>query len=106
MFTGVAAYGIFSAAKLLRRFLYFVYRHTLRRGFDLKARYGSTTLKSWAVVTGGSDGFGLDICHKMAELGFNICMIARNEEKMKEKLASIPNNVEKKYIVANFFEMT
>ena len=58
------------------------------------------------VVTGGSDGFGLDICHKMAKLGFNICMIARNEEKMKEKLASITNDVEKKYIVADFFEMT
>jgi len=41
------------------------------------------------VITGGSDGYGLDICHKLAAQGFNICMVARNEEKMKNKLAEI-----------------
>ena len=33
-------------------------------------------------------------------------MISRNEAKMKEKLAEIAHQVETKYIVADFFEMT
>lgn len=38
-------------------------------------RYGENT---WAIVTGGSDGIGLGFCEELADLGFNICMIARN----------------------------
>ena len=70
------------------------------------ARYGSKTKKSWVVVTGGSDGFGYEICKKFAAKGFNICIIARNEQKMKEKLATLPTNIETMYIVADFFGMT
>ena len=73
---------------------------------NLYNKFGSKDKKSWAIVTGGSDGYGLDICHKLADQGFNICMIARNENKIKQKLAEIPNSqVEKKYIVADFFAM-
>lgn len=49
-------------------------------------RYGANT---WAVVTGGSDGIGLGFCEEFAALGFNICMIARNEAKMDNALAKI-----------------
>ena len=46
----------------------------------------------------------------MAAKGFNICMIARNEEKMKQKLGEITEktsgNVKTMYIVADFSEMT
>lgn len=42
-------------------------------------RYGPNT---WAVVTGGSDGLGLGFCEELAAIGFNICMIARNKNKM------------------------
>ena len=105
-FMAAAGIGLLMTASLLRRFGAFVFRHTLRRGYDLKARYGSKTQKSWVVVTGGSDGYGLDICQKLAKKEFNICMISRNEAKMKEKLAEIAHQVETKYIVADFFEMT
>mmetsp|Transcript_10725 Transcript_10725/g.13389 ORF Transcript_10725/g.13389 Transcript_10725/m.13389 type:complete len:135 (-) Transcript_10725:641-1045(-) len=104
--TAAAAYGLFSAAKFTTRVLSFLWRHTMRRQLDLYAKYGSKTKKSWAVVTGGSDGYGLDMCHKLAAQGFNICIIARNEEKMKQRLSEIKANVEKKYVVADFFEMT
>ena len=53
---------------------------------NFKERYG---LKSWAVVTGGSDGVGLGFCEELAALGFNICMIARNKAKMESALAKI-----------------
>ena len=46
--------------------------------------------RSWAVVTGGSDGIGLEMCKYLArEHGFNIAMVARNEAKMIEKLAEV-----------------
>ena len=44
----------------------------------------------------------------MAAAGFNICMIARNEEKMKEKLDLIQKSYPKiktMYIVADFSKM-
>jgi len=99
-------YGLFKFARLGLNVCYFFYRHFLRPSRDLLAKYGSKSKKSWAVVTGGSDGYGLDICHKLASQGFNICMVARNEQKMKEKLAEIKSDVEKKCIVADFFKMT
>lgn len=36
-----------------------------------------------AVITGGSDGIGLAIATLFAKEGANICLIARNEEKLK-----------------------
>jgi len=36
-------------------------RHFLRRAYNMHQRYGKQ--HSWAVVTGGSDGIGLEICH-------------------------------------------
>ena len=44
---------------------------------------------SWVVVTGGSDGIGLEICKQMARQGFNVCIVGRNEEKIKEKFVEI-----------------
>jgi len=41
------------------------------------------------VVTGGSDGIGFGMCKKLAGEGFNICIISRNEGKMKDKLKEI-----------------
>ena len=73
---------------------------------DLFKKYGG--FGSWAVVSGGSDGIGLEYCKELARQGFNICMVARNEQKMIEKLAEVKevnSAIETKYIVANFFEM-
>ena len=41
-----------------------------------------------------------------AEQGFNICIIGRNEEKMKEKLKLMPNGVETMYVIADFAKMS
>ena len=41
------------------------------------------------MVTGGSDGIGLAMCHELAAQGFNICMVSRNKEKIDTKLAEI-----------------
>ena len=69
-------------------------------------RYGRD---SWAVVTGGSDGLGLGFCQELAEIGFNICIIARNKNKMEAALEKLrylheEREIKTKYIVADFVD--
>ena len=78
-------------------------RHYLRRPLNFKQKYGRED--SWVLVTGGSDGVGLEVCQQMARQGFNICMVARNEAKMAEKLAHITESfpqVKVKSVVFDF----
>ena len=41
------------------------------------------------MVTGGSDGIGLEICEQLAAQKFNICIVGRTKSKMDEKLAAL-----------------
>ena len=106
-----AGYGLWRFTSIASSCVGFIWRHTCRREQDLYELYGATKTplkRSWAVVTGGSDGYGLDICNKLAAKGFNICIVARNEAKMQEKLAEIKKVaplVQTKCVVADFFEM-
>lgn len=43
------------------------------------------------VITGGSSGIGLALAQKLAEAGGKIWLIARNEEKLKAALESLPD---------------
>ena len=56
---------------------------------NLNQKYGRIDNSAYAVVTGGSDGIGLELCHQLAEHGFNICIVSRNKTKVDEKLAEI-----------------
>ena len=45
------------------------FRHWCRCRQDLRRKYGRTGLRekeAYAVVTGGSDGIGLELCHQLA----------------------------------------
>jgi len=44
------------------------------------------------LVTGASQGIGLEICRQFAELGAIVIMVARNLEKLEAARDSIPNN--------------
>ncbi|TNV76896.1 hypothetical protein FGO68_gene12765 [Halteria grandinella] len=86
--------------------LSFLYRHLIKKEKDLIATYGQKD--TWAVVTGGSDGIGEQFCHDLAEKGFNICIIARNEKKMQEKLAQISHGkkIKTRYVVGDLAALT
>lgn len=58
-----------------------------RRKQDLKSKYGREG--AYAVVTGGSDGIGLELCTQLASQGINIFMISRSKDKCDEKLQEI-----------------
>ena len=46
------------------------------------------------------------MCHYLAKEGFNICIVARNEDKIREKLIEIKKQagrkLETKYVLADF----
>jgi len=44
------------------------------------------------VVTGGSQGIGLEICRQFAELGATVISVARNPERLETAKAAIKNN--------------
>jgi len=60
---------------------------------DLYAKYGCSKAgekKSWAMVTGATDGIGLALAKVLAdEQGFNILMVSRSTEKLEAKRAEI-----------------
>jgi len=74
------AFGLFTA-------VVWVYRTicVLARSFGLgtrctTARYGE---KSWAVVTGATDGIGKAACMYLAKEGFNVVLISRTLSKLE-----------------------
>lgn len=65
--------------------------------------------ESWALVTGGSDGIGLEMARQLAnDYKYNICIMARNEQKIKQKLKEIENEfkVKTKCLVTDFSKLT
>ncbi|RNA39441.1 very-long-chain 3-oxoacyl- reductase [Brachionus plicatilis] len=71
--------------------------------------YGSADLKkigSWAVVTGCTDGIGKAYAEKLANLGLNLVLISRTEQKLKNQAKEIEEKfkVDTKIIAADFCE--
>eukprot|EP01147_Barroeca_monosierra_P010179 gene10179-2338_t len=50
-----------------------------------------TKFGKWAVVTGATDGIGLEYCKQFARKGISVVMISRNQEKLEE-VRSLINN--------------
>lgn len=81
--------------------LNFLYKKFLRSRKNLIQTYGNNT---WALITGASDGIGQAFCEELARNGFNICLLARNREKLirvEEQIRKINNNIRTKVIVSD-----
>ena len=99
--------GFLILLNLVSGLLNFVYRHTVKGIPDYLKRYGDGQRygKTWAVVTGGSDGIGLQFCRELAQQGFNICIVSRNLDKMKIKVKELEHEfpgLKTKCVVADF----
>ena len=95
--------GTIKLLVLVWDFFMMVNRQFVRTRLDLLARYGGRG--TWAVVTGGSDGIGLEFCKQLAKDGFNICMVSRTESKLKAAANELMIfRIETKIIVADFFD--
>ena len=62
------------------------------------------------MVTGGLDGIGEQYCKDLAKQGFNICVIARNKDKINEKLKVISEGcgrvIETRSVIADFSQLS
>lgn len=60
-------------------------------------KYRDSELSSWALVTGASDGIGLELARELLAQGFNVLVHGRNETKLegvKRSLWSSIRNVQ------------
>ena len=78
----------------------------------LYSRYGHTVenKRTWAVITGGTNGLGYKIAKLLAKQGFNICILGRNQEKIdvciqKIKFKTNDNRLKIKSLLVDFSEM-
>ena len=82
------ALAMIGAYKQCRATLYMfggINRHILRNTSPNLAKYNKGD--SWAVVTGGSDGKGFEICLQLAQAGLNICIISRTTKGDRTQVA-------------------
>ena len=57
--------GALKVTEIIMRLLSCLWRHAIRtRPANVFAKYGGRG--AWAIVTGGSDGIGLSLCHELA----------------------------------------
>jgi 17beta-estradiol 17-dehydrogenase / very-long-chain 3-oxoacyl-CoA reductase len=83
--------GVLTFLRILLFLLSSFYRYFLRYFFshNLFKRYGP----GWAVITGATDGIGLQYCFQLAQKRFNLIMIARNSEKLIARKAEIQKHI-------------
>ena len=82
-------------------------RSLFRARQKLYLKYGSKNKKSWAVITGATDGIGKGFALVLSDYDFNICLISRTSEKLDTVAIEIKRRsprVEVLCIQANFSE--
>ena len=55
-----------------------------------------------ALVGGSSKGIGLGIARQLAESGASVCLMARNESRLKEIVDQLTNSSNHSYLVVDF----
>tara|TARA_S200000501_G_scaffold236846_1_gene222015 strand:+ start:135 stop:446 length:312 start_codon:yes stop_codon:yes gene_type:complete len=55
-----------------------------------------------ALIGGSSKGIGLGIATELANSGASVCLMARNETKLKEIVDQLPNTENHSYLVVDF----
>jgi 17beta-estradiol 17-dehydrogenase / very-long-chain 3-oxoacyl-CoA reductase len=77
-------FGIKLSTSILRGIWTNFLGHSL--GFGVKWRPGDNV---WAVITGGTDGIGLQYAKQLAAKGYSIVIISRNENKLNSVAESL-----------------
>lgn len=75
--------GIILCCYIIYRLVWWLYI-SFWRPINLQRFHHGTGQQSWALITGATDGIGLAYAHVLAEHGFNIFLVSRNEEKLQK----------------------
>jgi len=99
---GLTIYGGWSLAAIALNFLQFLYQTFLESGLSLK-KFGAKKGR-WAVVTGATDGIGLEFAFQLSKAGFNVFLASRSEDKLASLAKDIESrfNVQTKYHAIDF----
>lgn len=79
--TAVTAFGVFGLAKIAYNSAFIIWLHLLRPSQLHKYRHADPS--SWALVTGASDGIGLELARELLAQGFNVFIHGRNKTKLE-----------------------
>lgn len=79
--SAVTILGTFALTKLAYNTATLLWIHFLRP--STLPKYLHATPSSWALVTGSSDGIGLELARELLAQGFNLFLHGRNEAKLK-----------------------
>jgi 17beta-estradiol 17-dehydrogenase / very-long-chain 3-oxoacyl-CoA reductase len=79
--SAVTVCGAFGLAKIAYNTATLLWIHFLRP--SKLHKYLHVTPSSWALVTGSSDGIGLELAHELLAQGFNVFLHGRNTSKLK-----------------------
>lgn len=82
----IKALGILSLAKISYNVASLTWLHILRPSQLPKYRHADP---SWALVTGSSDGIGLELARELLAQGFNVFLHGRNETKLQSVKATL-----------------
>lgn len=99
-------YALLRILKKLYNVLYLLYKHYIRKGHDIKKRYGE---RSWVLVTGATDGIGKGFCIEFAKKGLNIILVSRTKSKLSkvsEELKEINANIKTQIVEFDFSSST
>ena len=77
--------GLLSVLQIALK-LFTLLRRALWKSDVTTEKYGE---QSWAVVTGCTDGIGLECARNLASRGFNVVLISRNINKLNQVAMSI-----------------
>ena len=95
-------FGSLFIALNAKNLLGFFFKKFVRPKKNLLKRYGE---KTWALVTGASDGIGKAFCEELSKIGFNICLMGRNKQKLEQvenELKIINPNIQTRIVIADF----
>ena len=82
---------IFYCLYIIFKIIIILYKKFIRKPLNLTERYGEG---SYALITGATDGIGKEFCIQLAKLKFNLILVSRNIEKLK----NVSDELKKKYI--------
>lgn len=91
-----AALGATKLIQLTGDVTYGFWKHFIRPRRNLIRRYGSSnrSIVPWAVVTGGADGLGKAYCQQLADAGFNLIVIDKDDNGLARLKTSLNVKVE------------
>ncbi|MFS8017268.1 putative very-long-chain 3-oxoacyl-CoA reductase [Helianthus anomalus] len=96
----VFALGVLSFLRTLTSILKWVYVYFFRPAKNL-IKY-----RSWALVTGSTDGIGKALAFELAKQGLNIILVGRNPSKLETVSTEIKSKFEKTQIKEVVFDLS